>query len=143
MGSGWDEMEIKIPETAEGLGPREASQPTDSNRSTDPRQADVKQPRRLLEVIDQDFFAKRPQHFLHKLDMHGVRLVFILRFLVGKHQIECHLVGLLNHRPRAANHPAGVITEHPWDGLQVAMTSRQEIIRVLGIGGISPKNDNV
>lgn len=97
----------------------------------------------LLEVVDDDLGAVRLERLFDELDMEGMHLIVILGLLVGEHEVQRDLVGLINDRSMASDHLAHVIAQHPGDGLEILFAASQEVGDCVGFVRMGPKNDNV
>ena len=75
--------------------------------------------------------------------MRGVGLVVVLGFLVGEDEVERDLVGLIDHRPLAGDHFAGVKMQNAGDRFQQFFHARQKLVCRLGMAGVGPENDNM
>src|SRR5438128_1386 len=74
---------------------------------------------RSLKIVDDAFDAVWFESFLDKLQVQRMDLVFILRFLIRKDQVQSDLIALLHHRAMTGRHFADVKAEHPGNGLQI------------------------
>lgn len=70
-------------------------------------------------------------------------LVGFLGLLVGEHEVEGDLVGLVHHGAMAGNHLADVEVEDSRDVPQILLGAGDEFIGGVGLGGIGPEDDDV
>jgi len=94
------------------------------------------------EVVHRDLLPQSAAVF-DELQMFGMDLVLILSLLAGEDQVQGHLIGLIHHRTRAADHPAHVKMDHTWDRLEVLLATGNEFIGGCGVGRVRPENDDV
>jgi len=72
-----------------------------------------------------------------------MRLVVVLRFLIGENEIKSDLVSLIDNGPMAGGHFAGMEMQHAGNRPQILLHTSQKLIGRLGIGRVSPEYDNV
>ena len=80
---------------------------------------------------------------LHELEMLRVILIFVLRPFRLKVEIQGDLVTLIDHRAVASRHFPGVEAHHAWNGRKVFFGVRDDFVRGVWLGGISPKDDDM
>jgi len=97
----------------------------------------------LFKIVNDDFFADWFEDFFNKFNVHRVRLVIVLGFLAFKDDIECNLVGLVDHGPMARRHPADVKMQDSREGFEMTIGPVDEFVGSLWVGWISPKDHNM
>jgi hypothetical protein len=97
----------------------------------------------LFKIVNQDPLASLLEDAIEEFDMQRVGLILVLRFLVGKDDVERDLVGLIDDRAGAGGHFPGVKMQAARNGAQIFFDSRQEFFGRLGLGRVCPEYDNV
>lgn len=97
----------------------------------------------VLEIVDHHSFAAGFEDFFHKVHVQGVLLIGVLRGFVLKHEVQRHLVGLINHITVAGDHFPAVIMQYARAGLEVLLCAGQQFIGGIGHIGFGPENDDV
>ena len=96
-----------------------------------------------FEVVNNTARAVWLERLLDKFQMHGMDLVIILHLFVGKDQIQCHLIRLIDNRSVAGGHFPDVKALHARDGLQIFLGTRYEFFSGIRLVAFGPENDNV
>jgi hypothetical protein len=78
-----------------------------------------------------------------ELQMLRVILIFVLHPFRLKVEIQGDLITLIDHRPMASCHFAGVEAHHAWNGRKVFFGVRDDFVRCVRLGGIGPKDDDM
>ena len=97
----------------------------------------------VLEIVDHHSFAAGFEDFFHKVHVQGVLLIGVLRGFVLKHEVQRHLVGLINHITVAGDHFPAVIMQYTRAGLEVLLCAGQQFLGGIGHIGFGPENDDV
>ena len=97
----------------------------------------------VLEIVDHHAFAAGFEDFFHKVHVQGVLLIGVLRGFVLKHEVQRHLVGLIDHIAVAGNHLPAVIMQYARAGLEVLLCAGQQFLGGIGHIGFGPENDDV
>src|SRR5688572_13195662 len=97
----------------------------------------------LFEIVDDAAFADLLEDLLDEFDVLGMDLVVVLGLLGGEDEVEGDLVGLVDDRAMAFDHPANVKFFHAGDGLEVLLGAGDEFVGGHGVGGIGPEDDDV
>ncbi len=98
---------------------------------------------RLFKIVNYNPFAGLFEDAVEEFDVQRVGLIIVLRFFVGKDDVERDLVGLIDDRAGAGGHFPGVKMQAARNGAQIFFNSGQEIVGRLRLGRVSPKNNNV
>ena len=97
----------------------------------------------VLEIVDHHAFAAGFKDFFHKVHVQRVLLIGVLRGFVLKHEVQRHLVGLINHITVAGDHFPAVIMQYARAGLEVLLCAGQQFLGGIGYIGFGPENDDV
>ncbi len=97
----------------------------------------------LCKVENLHLFADAFEDCFDELNVQGVQLIIVLRFLVGKNQIKGDLIRLVDNRPVAGHHGADVKMEHAGDRFEELICPFNQFGGGGRISGISPKDNNV
>ena len=97
----------------------------------------------VLEIVDHHAFAAGFEDFFNKVHVQGVLLIGVLRGFVLKHEVQRHLVGLIDHIAVAGDHLPAVIMQYTRAGLEVLLCAGQQFIGGIGHIGFGPENDDV
>ena len=97
----------------------------------------------VLEIVDHHAFAAGFEDFFHKVHVQRVLLIGVLRGFVLKHEVQCNLVGLINHITVAGDHFSAVIMQYARAGLEVLLGAGQQFLGGIGHIGFGPENDDV
>lgn len=97
----------------------------------------------VLEIVDHHAFAAGFKDFFHKVHVQRVLLIGVLRGFVLKHEVQCNLVGLINHITVAGDHFPAVIMQYARAGLEVLLCAGQQFLGGIGYIGFGPENDDV
>ena len=97
----------------------------------------------VLEIVDHHAFAAGFEDFFNKVHVQGVLLIGVLRVFVLKHEVQRHLVGLIDHIAVAGDHLPAVIMQYARAGLKVLLGAGQQFIGGIGHIGFGPENDDV
>ena len=97
----------------------------------------------VLEIVDHYAFAAGFEDFFNKVHVQGVLLIGVLRGFVLKHEVQCNLVGLINHITVAGDHFPAVIMQYARAGLEVLLGAGQQFLGGIGHIGFGPENDDV
>ena len=97
----------------------------------------------VLEIVDHHAFAAGFEDFFHKVHVQRVILIGVLRGFVLKHEVQRHLVGLIDHIAVAGDHLPAVIMQYTRAGLEVLLCASQQFLGGIGHIGFGPENDDV
>ena len=97
----------------------------------------------VFKVVDHHAFAAGFEDFFNKVHVQGVLLIGVLRGFVLKHEVQCNLVGLINHITVAGDHFPAVIMQYARAGLEVLLGAGQQFLGGIGHIGFGPENDDV
>ena len=97
----------------------------------------------VLEIVDHHAFAAGFEDFFNKVHVQGVLLIGVLRGFVLKHEVQRHLVGLIDHIAVAGDHLPAVIMQYTRAGLEVLLCASQQFLGGIGHIGFGPENDDV
>lgn len=97
----------------------------------------------VLEIVHHHSLAVGFEDFFHKLHVQRVILVGILRGLVLKHEVQRHLIGLIDHIPVTGCHFATMIVEHARAGLQIFFRAGEQLLGSIRHIRLGPKNNHV
>ena len=97
----------------------------------------------LSEIVNNAAGANFFENLLHKLNMKGVHLVIILRFLVSEDQIQPDLIRLIHNGSMTLHHPSNVDMLNARNRAQILFGSSNQFVRRLRIVRVGPKNHNV
>ena len=80
-----------------------------------------------LKIVHHHAGAVGLEDFFHKLQVARVILIGILRGLVIKHEVQSHLIGLVDHIAMTARHRAAVVVPHAGNVLEIFLRAGQQI----------------
>ena len=96
-----------------------------------------------LEIVDHHAFAAGFEDFFHKVHVQRVLLIGVLRGFVLKHEVQCNLVGLINHITVAFSHFAAMIVHYARAGLEIFFSSGEQFFGGIRYIRFGPENDYV
>jgi hypothetical protein len=96
-----------------------------------------------LKIVNHHLLADLLENIFDKLNVLRMYLVLILSLLAGENGVERDLIGLIHHRPMAADHLAHVKVDQAGNILQVLVRPGDKFIRRVWLCGIGPKDDDV
>jgi hypothetical protein len=95
-----------------------------------------------LEIVD-DYLRPKRLALVHKLQMLRMILIFVLRLLRLKLEVQCNLVTLIDDPAMAARHLAGVEVHNTGNGSEVFLCASDHFLRSVGLVRVGPKNYDV
>ena len=97
----------------------------------------------VLEIIHHHALAGGLEDFFHKLHVQRMILISVLRGLVLKHEVQRHLIGLIDHIPVAGGHFATMIVEYARAGLEIFFRAGEQLLGSIRHIRLGPENNHV
>ncbi len=105
--------------------------------------AAARHPYQSFKIVNDNFLHQRLHVFLNKFEMLWMDLIIVLRFLVGKNQVQRHLITLFHHRAMAERHFTNVKVKHAGNAFQIFVRAGHQFISSLRVGRIGPEYNDV